>query len=140
MVRFTNRLGGKIVIMGMTLKGNRSQSLFNYRRQRIVQEMLKWCDDRYVYVKDAPNVYTIMNEKKADAQDDLIGMLTLTNLGDDPINTVSLHLPKKWQTFSQCLWLNEDGAWIPANTRVEGDSISIQTELCSCQPLYLLFK
>ena len=140
MVRFTNRLGGKIVIMGMTLKGNRSQSLFNYRRQRIMQEMLKWCDDRYVYVKDAPNVYTIMNEKKADAQDDLIGMLTLTNLGDDPINTVSLHLPKKWQTFSQCLWLNEDGAWIPANTGVEGDSISIQTELCSCQPLYLLFK
>lgn len=140
MVRFTNSLGGKIVIMGMTLDGNRSQSLLNYRRQRLLQEMLKWCDDRYVYVKDAPNVYIIMNEKKADAQDDMIGMLTLTNLGDDPISTVSLHLPKKWQTFAQCLSLNSDGAWIPADITAEGDSVRIHTELSSCKPLYLLFK
>jgi hypothetical protein len=42
MTRFENELSGRVVVMGMTVKGNLSQSLFNYRRKRLFEEMLLW--------------------------------------------------------------------------------------------------
>ncbi len=140
MTRFQNELGGKIVIMGMTLEKNKSHSLINYRRQHLFHEMLKWCSDSYVFAKNQPNIYTIVNEAINPEESGFYGMLTLINLGDDTLDNVTLHLPPKWQKATEFKLLDKNGKWVSGNIQKQKDELIIGEEFKHCNPMYILIK
>ena len=108
MTYFENELGGKAVVMGMTLDKNNSQSLYNYRRMRLIQRLVGLCCDSFAMVKDAPDVFVIQNDAVED--EDLLGMLTVINLGEDTLEDIDIRLPKKWQGAAVCT-LDQNGEW-----------------------------
>ena len=136
MTRFENELGGKVVVMNLTLNGNGSHALLNYRRQRLIQKLITWCSDEYVYVKENPDVSIIVNEPKNDDAD-FIGMLTLINLSEDDLCSSELHLPPKWQKANKFLCLNREGEWKEVEFNKTSDGIELLTEFKYCEPVYV---
>ncbi len=138
MVRFENELGGRIVVLGMTLEKNVSSSLFHYRRQRLFRELIRWCSDSYVLTMEEPNVYTVMNEAAEPEKSGFIGMLTLTNLGEDPIENAVLHLPPKWASANRFKLLDRNGEWVEVDWARTETSLTIREPLCHCDPVCIL--
>ena len=137
MVRFENDLGGKIVVMSLTLDGNNSQALFNYGRQRLIQQLITWCSDEYVYVKEAPDMFVVANESD-DESKDFIGVLTMINLCADELNSVELHLPEKWKIAEKFLVLTKDGEWEEISFERTADGVILYTEYKFCEAVYIL--
>ena len=138
MTRFKNSLGGRIVVYGTTLEGNRSQSLFNYRRQRLMQELLCWCSDEYAFVKNAADIAVVMNRAKDPAEAGFLGMLTLVSLCEDTFDTVSLHLPPEWRNTEVQL-LEIDGTWQAADCRKTADGVELLCPLEHLAPMAVRF-
>lgn len=137
MTRFKNELGGKVVVMNLTLDQNRSQALLNYRRQRLLQSLISWCSDRYVYAKEAPDIFLIANEA-TDPASDSIGMLTAINLNEDGLKNLSFHLPPHWKAAQAFKILTADGNWTDANVTETEDGITLHTDFDHCEPVYIL--
>ena len=140
MTRFENELGGKIVVMSLTLEGNHSQALYNYRRQRLFQELLVWCNDKYVFVKDNPDVFVIANETKDSTESEFLGMITLINLCEDDLEELTLHLPSHWQDVKEFAILDSNGIWKELSWERTDDGIVIYEEVKFCEPVYILAK
>jgi len=138
MTRFENKLGGRIVVMGMTLDRNNSQSLFNYRRQRLLQDLLVWCNDKYVFAKEAAEVFVIMNEAINPNESPFKGMLTLINLCADDLDELALHMPPQWQDSIQLCVLDQSGEWKELEYTKTDDGIVIQQKLKTLSPMYIL--
>ncbi len=139
MTKFKNELGGEVVVMGLTLDGNRSQALLNYPRQRLFQDLIKNCSDCVVFAKNAPDISVIMNEAKSGVSD-FIGMVTLINLCEDDLPCIHLHLPPSWKEAKDFLILNKSGEWESVSYECEDDEIRIDAELRFCEPVYILAK
>lgn len=137
MTRFENDFGGRIVVMGMTLRGNGSQSLYNYRRQRLFQGLLRWCCEDSVYTVGEPYVYTIMNRAIKPADCGFSAILTLINLGDDPIGDIVIRLPEAYKKASFCV-LDDRGLWQSITGTAESDGVRFSLPLLACDPQYLM--
>ena len=137
MTRFENELSGRVVVMGMTVRGNLSQSLFNYRRKRLFEEMLLWCSEDIPFVRREPAVHMIYNRPREDADFDAI--LTLINLGDDTLASLELYLPESLR-MRDILSLDRDGRWKELSYTRSDDGITVNAPLELCEPLYLKFK
>jgi len=138
MTKFTNKLGGRVIVMGMTLNGNYSQSLLNYRRQRLIQQLVSEYCDNFVYVKEVPRVYTIMNTSKKEAASGFKGMITLINLSSDHAENCKIHLPLKWRDIHQIQQLDLKGDWIDIGWHRTEDGIELECTLEYLMPMYLL--
>lgn len=138
MVRFENELGGRIVVLGQTIEKNLSQSLLNYRRQHLFHALIKWCSDSYVYVENEPNIFVIMNEAVDPESAGFKGMLTLSNLGEDTVDPVVLHLPPQWQGIASLKKLDANAQWVPAKWEKDGDRLILSEPLHLCDPMYLI--
>lgn len=139
MTRFENELGGKVIVMGITLDRNNSQSLFNYRRQRLIQELITWCSDEFVFVKEAPDVFLITNKAVNPQESGFLGMMTLINLCEDTLNDTELHLPPQWKNASFSI-LDKNANWHELNFIRTADGIIINEELKYIDPIYILVK
>lgn len=137
MTRYENELGGKIVVMGITLSGNHSQSLLNYRRQAIFHELLEWCDEGIAFVKNEARIFFIMNEAKEENAG-FLGMFTLTNLSADNLKKLYLHLPPKWMDNTTFSILNKNGEWDNIQVEIEEDGVIVHTEFDYLEPVYIL--
>ena len=137
MTRFENALGGKIVVMSLTLDGNNSQALFNYRRQRLIQNLISWCSDKYVYAKENPDIFLIMNEAK-DESAGFIGMLTVINLNEDNLGKLEFHLPSNWKNAGKFKILDADGKWKEALFEKTEDGVIIINNFDLCEPVYIM--
>ena len=102
--------------------------------------MLKWCSDYYVFAKNQPNIYTIVNETINPEESGFYGMLTLINLGDDTLDNVTLHLPPKWQKTTEFKLLDKNGKWVSGNIQKQKDALIIGEEFKHCNPMYILIK
>lgn len=141
MTRFRNALGGTVIVMGMTLEKNFSQSLFNYRRQKLLQQMILEATDELVLVKNAPRLFALMNEPLEEARGDMIGLLTLINLSSDENGEPPLlHLPKAWRGCEEILAMDEHGAWRPAAFTATEDGICLLEKTDYLHPVHLLFR
>lgn len=138
MTRFENSLGGKVVVMGTTLRGNFSQGLYNRQRQDILQVLIKWCKDEYAFVKRESKVFCIMNE--ATEETDFKGMLTLLNLSSDKYKDVCVHLPEKWRRNNGFKRLNIQGEWEDFGYSYTEDGVCIHEEIWLGDPFYILVK
>lgn len=137
LTRYINSLGGKVVVLGMTVKDNGSQALLNYRFQRLLHELIIWSGDNIAFAKNDPGIYLIMNESM-DSSCGFTGMLTLINLCEDELDTVKIHLPKKWLNVKEYRILDKNGVWIKANTTILSDEITIDHPLRYSDPMYIL--
>ena len=137
MTRFENSLGGRIVVMGMTVKGNMSQSLFNYRRKRLFEELLVWCGADVPMVRGEPNVHLIFNRAKTG--EDFTYLLTAINLGEDTLESLSLYLPEDMRGRT-VLYLSADGEWKEIDCFITDDVININLAAEAGEPICLLFK
>ncbi|MBE6982574.1 MAG: hypothetical protein E7437_09710 [Ruminococcaceae bacterium] len=138
MTRFENKLGGKVVVMGTSLENNLSHNLFNYRRQRLIQQLTVWCNDCVAFVKDAACVYTIMNEAVDPEKSGFIGLLTLSNLSEDPQEGISIHLPEQWKHATRFQFLDQQGMLQPLPCKKTQDGICIDTALGCLEQLYIV--
>lgn len=139
MTRFENSLGGRVAVMGMTLDRNRSQALFNYRRRRLIHELMLWMGGAPCFARDADLVYVIENRAKDPMPGTLLGMLTLTNLCADPRGEVRLYLEEGLRS-REYLTVAPDGSLQPAETRAEADGIVLKAPLPYLAPLYLVVR
>ncbi len=138
MTRFENALGGRVVVMGLTVRNNPSHALFNYRRQRLIQELVTWCADRYAYVREAPNVILVMNEAAEPQKSGFLGMLTLVNMCPDALDEVNLHIPPHWQAVKDYRMLDQKGEWKPLPCEALGGNLRLTMKLEYLTPLYIL--
>jgi len=140
MTRFENSLGGKVVILGQTLNGNYSQSLFNYRRKRLFEVLLMWCDDKCLFVREEPNVFTVVNEAENPEEKGFRGIVTLINLGSDGILDATMHLPERWADAEEFYLLNQNGEWESAECINKNQELKLGFELNYCEPIYIMVK
>lgn len=139
MTRFENELGGRVVVIGTTINGNQSQSLYNYRRQKLIGELIEWLGGDLVMVKNEPKVYPVMNVPK-EKEAGYLGMLTLENFSEDERESVTLHLPAAWRNAADVSCLDRDGEWrsVPF-TRTE-DGVTVLRRLPYLVPTYFRFR
>ncbi|MBQ9964880.1 MAG: hypothetical protein IJP14_07160 [Clostridia bacterium] len=138
MTKYQNTLGGTVIVMGLTVKNNGSQALFNYRRKHLLQTLVAECCDDFCLVKQAPDVMIIENQ----ATDPACGfkeILTLVNMCADALDTVALHLPERLKGCS-VEYLDADGTWKPITVTPTADGIELAYRLDYCAPCYLLLK
>ena len=140
MTRFKNKLGGTVIVMSITIAANYSQSLLNYRRQRLVQKLLTDSCDEFVYVKENSRVYTLMNEAIDAKKSGFFGMLTLINLSSDVLPLTHLHLPPAWRNKNEFLLLDCDGKWQELKYAVKEDGIVIEQPLDYLEPMFILCR
>ena len=138
MTYFENNLGGKVIVMGMTLNNNRSASLFNYRRKYLIQELIKHCCDDFCFVEKAPDVMVI--ENVSNNKECFSEMLTIINLCEDKLEEVALHIPAVLADFSKIHILDGDGKWNKFEFTRNENSVLLPYELHYCEPMYLLIK
>ena len=139
MTKYQNALGGTVIVMGLTVEGNGSQALFNYRRKHLLQTLITECCDEYCLVKDAPDVMIVENAAK-DAACDFRELLTIVNLCADPLDELALHLPPQLRDVKDVLLMDANGEWQDVPYRRTDDGIVVCTEVAYCQPLYLKIK
>ena len=125
--RFENELGGRVAIFGVTLcdedtdAENLSQSLYNYRRGAMMNDLVEWCGGDYALVSGASNVFTVMNEAKDSESSGFLGIVTLVNLGEGAKSEITLKLPKAWSKMTSIKILDLSGNWISQSFEEAGD-------------------
>lgn len=139
MTRFENELGGRVVVMGMTLNHNRSQALYNYRRRKLIHDMMLWMGDEPSFAENGDVVYVIENRAVDPLPDEPIGMLTLINLSPDPRRDLHLHLRESFRNCKYC-YITEDGTLAPLATLPASDGIILVNPLEYLKPMFLVIQ
>lgn len=140
MTLFENPLGGHAVVMGMTISANNSQSLYNYRRMRLWQGLIVKYADSLVFPKEHPHISVIMNKAKNETREGFYGMLTLTNLQSDPVESPELHLPPEWREKKCIKRVSRQGRLLPVSYESTSDGIRLSLTLEHLDPVYLVFS
>ena len=139
MTRFVNESGGKVVVLNQAVYENHSSSLYNYRRQKLFQELLIWCNDEFAFVKDEARIFLIMNEASDPENAGFRGMLTISNLNPDPVEGFALHLPTAWRGC-EFLRLTPDGKYLPCPAEETEDGANFNFNINYAYPEVLLIR
>lgn len=140
MTRYENPQGGRVAVMGMSVKNNLSSSLFNYRRQRLIQSLVVWLGAKdIVYVKERAKTFCILNRPSAKYKKEFSGVVTLINLSPDPFESVELRIPAEWCEKCKIKYLDGNGTWKNASCKYGNGSVEIFQPMTVCDPLYLCF-
>ena len=99
-----------------------------------------WCSDDVVFAIGEPDVYTIMNVAKNPVESGFKGMITLTNLCEDNLESLCVHIPQKWSDASEFLRLGQDGEWYKLNCEFDGATLQIKENVDYLDPVYILVK
>ena len=138
MTRFVNELGGRVVVCGTTVRGNESQSLWNYRRMKLLQSLVVWLGGDVPMSRRSPKIWTIANEPVSNDAG-YIGMITLLNFSEDPAGDVSLYLPESWRDLTAIRRLGRGGRWEKVRFSPDGEGVTIDERLAPLDPMYLKF-
>ncbi|MBQ6980131.1 MAG: hypothetical protein IJQ07_05745 [Clostridia bacterium] len=137
MTRFQNNLGGRVVVMGLTLEGNKSPALFNYGRQGLLHSLIRWCGGDYVFSENNPDVFTIVNVPKDKKNADFKALITLTLLDEDSLKNICLHLPAEMRSY--CIrTLTENGTWKTCKQSCTGEGVLIEERLDYLKTTFLM--
>lgn len=140
MTRFCNAEGGRVVTMGMSVAGNRSSSLFNYRRARLIQDLVVWIGAKdIVHVQNQPKIFCIQNRPQANWNTRMVRLVTLINLCSDTCESVELYLPQGLREGVVVNYLDTNGEWVEAEHVFLGATVRIDHPLLLYHPLYLRF-
>lgn len=138
MTLFRNSLGGGVIVCATEVSNNASSNLFNYRRQKLFQELICQCSDFLPFVKNEPRVCLIVNE--APSGRDYHGVLTCINFCPDPLEKLELHLPAVWRSNTVFKMMDRDGIWQNVPVETIRDGIILNAPLNYTEPVYLLVE
>ena len=138
MTWFENSLGGKIVVMGMTLRGNNSFSLFHGARQNLIQNLISKISDDVAYVKNEAKVMLIANKPREKAE--FSAILTLINMGADTVSGARVYIPSDFAKVESLFYLDIDGEWKKADYEKMRDDIIVKMPLEFQEPVYIMIK
>ena len=140
MTRFQNADGGRILVMGMSVTGNVSSSLFNYRRSRLLQDLIVWAGAKdLVFVRNLPKMFCILNQPQDSNNGDLAGLVTLINLCSDTCDSVELYIPHAWRGSTTVTYLTADGKWQEVTHAFLDETVRVEHPMQLYHPLYLRF-
>jgi len=102
-----------------------------------LQRLVRLCSDEFATIKDAPDVFLIQNDAK-DPNGELVGMLTLINLGEDELDRIELALPKAWRDAAASV-LDASGRWVSVNFEKTPDGIAADLSASHLMPVCIRF-
>ena len=134
MIRFENKLGGRVAITAFDLDNNESSAVFNYRKKEVVRRTIEWLgrSPLPVCVTKIANVFCIFNKSNANDQ----AVVTITNLSTDTYESIDLNVAPEW-IGSSIEQLNDDGKWIVVKVISKDNNININTKLTVMNPVVL---
>jgi hypothetical protein len=134
MIRFENKLGGRVAITAFDLTGNESSSIFNYRKKEIVHRVIEWLgrSPLPVYVDKMPNAFCIFNRSQLED----VAIVTITNLSTDSHEELNLKVCPEFKD-SKVELLNGQGEWEHLEYIVDADKMIIKTGLNVLSPVIL---
>ncbi|KKO93115.1 hypothetical protein AAW12_01625 [Sphingobacterium sp. Ag1] len=137
MIRYENRLGGRILISAFDLAGNFSSTTFNYKKKELMRQNIEWVggEELPVFVKDAPNIFCVCSANTA--KDTYL--ITLTNLSSDPTENVLLDIASDLKV-KEVLILDYAGKWNRINVQFRGRTVQIPISLVLMNPQIIKFK
>ena len=137
LLRFENRLGGRIAITAFDLNGNRSSTVYNYKKKELVKQTIEWLGNEKIpfFIKDLPNIFCIYNRS---IQGDY-AVVTVISLCSDPFNSFVIESSPEWGN-SELEILNLQGEWQQTKEKIENGSIRVPAELNLMTPVILRFR
>jgi hypothetical protein len=137
MIRFENKLGGRIAITALDLTNNGSSAVINYKKKEIMRQTIEWLGQEPlpIFVKHLPNIFCIYNKSISNNE----AIVVLINLCSDTFESISIDLAPAWQnaTFE---WLNDAGDWDPKTVEANDRTINIKLSLALMTPVILKLK
>jgi hypothetical protein len=96
----------------------------------------KMCGGDVARVEGSANLFMVMNEP-LEPNADYCGILTVVNLGEDPVEEIAIRLPKAWRSTSEAEILEQDGLWQRCEPIRREDSILVKRSLSFGEALIL---
>ncbi len=131
---FENREGGRIVVFSLSVAGNRSSLVYNYKIKEIYRQTIEWAGEEKlpVYVNNIPNAFCVFNRERAGDY----GVVTVISICSDIFDSFELDLAKEWQnaTIEQ---LDENGRWNSADIAKNEKGITVNQPLSYLTPVIL---
>lgn len=136
MIRFENKLGGRVAITAFNLNGNRSSAVINYKKKELVRQTIEWLGKQPlpVFVRNLPNVFCIFNQSKSKGY----AVVTIISLSSDTFDSFSLNIAPEWSN-SKIELLDREGQWQPALVENPGLIRKVNTSLSIMNPVILRF-
>ena len=139
-IRFENKLGGRIAIMAFNLNDSytcsRSIAIFNYSKKEIIRQLIEWLgkESLPVFIKDSPNIFCIFNRSKLNNY----AIVTVINLCSDTFDDITLDIAPEWIN-SRLELMNNNGEWGRVAIEMKNRTIKIKTALTLMEPVILKF-
>ena len=137
LVLFENELGGRVAVFALSLSGNHSSQVFNYKMKQWFQQVIEWSGDEPLplFVKNKPNAFCIFNRERARKY----GIATVISLSSDLFDTFELDVAPEWSN-GRVERLNEQGQWVPAEISKTDSGFIVKEPLAYLTPLFLKFS
>jgi len=141
MIRYENKLGGRVAVMSYNLNDNyintRSISMFNYSKKELMRQTIEWLgkEPLPVFVKNIPNVFCIFSRSKKDNY----AIIAVTGLNSDTYNSFSLDVADEWAD-SYVQSLTEKGIWQTIKIKKQDRTFTINEKLAVMTPVVLKLK
>ena len=139
MIRFQNKLGGRVAITAFELDSNNSSSaILNYKKKEIMRQTIEWLGNEPlpVFVKHEPNMFCIFNRSKLNNY----AVVVIISLCSDPFDSVTLDVAPEWLD-SKFELLNNNGTWNTIKLETLGRStIKVNTQITLMNPLIIKFN
>lgn len=136
-IRFENEWGGRVAITAFDLQGNKSSSVFNYKKKELLRETIEWLGKEQlpVFVNDHPNIFCICN--KSDSGQYVI--VTAINLSSDSADSLSIDVPTGWENAA-AFQLQREGNWVQVFPKRSGRTMKLNATLNVMEPVVIKIK
>ena len=137
MIRFVNKLGGRVLITAFDLNNNSSSAVINYKKKEIMRQMIEWLGNEPlpVFVKHKPNIFCVFNRSKSNDY----AIVVIVSLCSDPFDSISLDVAPEWLD-SKFELLNNNGTWDIIKVETQGRTIKINTQVSLMNPVIIKFN
>jgi hypothetical protein len=137
MMRYQNKLGGRVAITAFDLHNNSSSAVINYKKKEIIRQTIEWLGNESlpVFVKHMPNIFCIFNRSKSNEY----AVVVIISLCSDPFDSITLDVASEWLDSNFEL-LNNNGTWDIIKVETQDRTIKVNTEVTLMNPVIIKFN
>ena len=137
MIRFENKLGGRVAITAFDLNNNSSSAVINYKKKEMMRQMIEWLGNEPlpVFVKHQPNMFCIFNRSKSNDY----AVVVVISLCSDPFDSISLDVAPEW-IDSKFELLNNKDTWDNIKVETQDRTIKMNTKITLMNPVIIKFN
>jgi hypothetical protein len=137
MIRYENKLGGRVAITAYDLNNNSSSAIINYKKKEIMKQTIEWLGNEPlpIFVKYEPNVFCIFNCSQSKDYANAV----IISLCSDPLDSITLEVAPEWLN-SQFSILNSNGTWDKIDVEKQGYQLKFKTNVALMNPVIFSFN